>query len=169
MAGKEDQIKTKLALEGEKEYRAACKEINSSLREIGSEMKLVSATYAENAKDTEALTKKKELLQKQLHEQSGKADAARKALQEMKDAGLDPSSEAVQKMQTNLNNAMTEMAKTESQIKSIDGELGKSKINWTAVGEVVGKAGKAFGTAMVALGTAAVGAATAPGFLAYTV
>ena len=37
---KEEQIKTSIDLTGEKEYRAACTNINSSLREIGSEMKL---------------------------------------------------------------------------------------------------------------------------------
>ena len=40
---KEEQIKSQIILEGEKEYRAACKGINTSLREIGSEMKLATA------------------------------------------------------------------------------------------------------------------------------
>jgi len=48
MAGKEDQIKTEIRVEGEKEYRNACKDINTSLREIGSEMKLVAAQFAGN-------------------------------------------------------------------------------------------------------------------------
>ena len=48
MAGKEDQIKTKIIVEGEKEYREACKGINLSLREIGSEMKVVSAEFSGN-------------------------------------------------------------------------------------------------------------------------
>ena len=39
---KEEQIKTSIDLTGEKEYRAACTNINSSLREIGSEMKLTT-------------------------------------------------------------------------------------------------------------------------------
>lgn len=161
MAGKEDQIKTSLVIEGEKEYKEACKGINSSLREIGSEMKLVSAQFEGNAKSTEALTSKQEVLKKQLAEQSEKVKAAEEALRKMKEGGLDETNPAVQKMQTNLNNAKAEMAKTESQIRSIDGELKSSKINWESVGEVVGKVGKAFGTALAALGTAAVGAVTA--------
>lgn len=36
-----------------------------------------------------------------------------------------------------------------------------SKVNWEAVGETVGKVGKAFGAALAALGAAAVGAASA--------
>lgn len=161
MANREDTIKTKLALEGEKEYRSACKEINASLREIGSEMNLVSASYADNAISTEALTKKQELLKKTLDEQRKKAEAAEKALSDMRNNGVDPASPAYKKMQTNLNNAKAEMAKTENQIKSTTKELQSSKVNWESVGNVVGKVGKAFGTALAALGGAAVGAATA--------
>lgn len=50
---KEEQIKTSIDLTGEKEYRAACTNINSSLREIGSEMKLTTAEFADNADSVE--------------------------------------------------------------------------------------------------------------------
>ena len=63
---KEEQIKTSIDLTGEKEYRAACTNINSSLREIGSEMKLTTAEFADNADSVEALTAKQKLLQKHL-------------------------------------------------------------------------------------------------------
>lgn len=161
MAGKEDQIKTTIAVEGEKEYKEACKGINTSLREIGSEMRLVSAEFEGNAKSTEALTAKQEVLKKQLSEQADKVKAAEDALRKMKEGGLDEANPAVQKMQTNLNNAKAEMVKTENQLNSVSKELKQSKVDWSAVGDVVTKAGKAFGTALAALGTAAVGAASA--------
>ena len=158
---KEEQIKTSIDLTGEKEYRAACDSINSSLREINSEMKLATAEFADNASGAEALTKKQEILQKQLAEQAKKAEAAEEALKKMREAGIDPTDPAYQKMQTNLNNTKAEMAKTEKQIKSTSEELKSSKVNWEAVGETVGKVGKAFGAALAALGAAAVGAASA--------
>ena len=158
---KEEQIKTSIDLTGEKEYRAACNSINSSLREINSEMKLATAEFADNASGAEALTKKQEILQKQLAEQAKKAEAAEEALKKMREAGIDPTDPAYQKMQTNLNNTKAEMAKTEKQIKSTSEELKSSKVNWEAVGETVGEVGKAFGAALAALGAAAVGAASA--------
>ena len=158
---KEEQIKTSIDLTGEKEYRAACNSINSSLREINSEMKLATAEFADNASGAEALTKKQEILQKQLAEQAKKAEAAEEALKKMREAGIDPTDPAYQKMQTNLNNTKAEMAKTEKQIKSTSEELKSSKVNWEAVGETVGKVGKAFGAALAELGAAAVGAASA--------
>ena len=60
---KEEQIKTSIDLTGEKEYRAACSSINTSLREINSEMKLATAEFANNASSSEALTRKQEVLQ----------------------------------------------------------------------------------------------------------
>ena len=158
---KEEQIKTSIDLTGEKEYRAACSNINSSLREINSEMKLATAEFAENADSAEALTRKQEILQKQFDEQAKKAAAAEAALKKMREAGIDPTDPAYQKMQTNLNNTQAEMAKTEQQIGSTSKQLKQSKIDWESVGDVVGKVGKAFGTAVAALGAAAVGAASA--------
>lgn len=158
---KEEQIKTSIDLTGEKEYRAACSNINTSLREINSEMKLATAEFANNASSSEALTRKQEVLQKQLAEQAKKAEAAEAALRKMREAGIDPTDPAYQKMQTNLNNTKAEMAKTEQQINSTSKELKQSKVDWESVGDVVGKVGKAFGTALAALGTAAVGAASA--------
>lgn len=158
---KEEQIKTSIDLTGEKEYRAACSSINTSLREINSEMKLATAEFANNASSSEALTRKQEVLQKQLAEQAKKAEAAEAALRKMREAGIDPTDPAYQKMQTNLNNTKAEMAKTEQQINSTSKELKQSKVDWESVGNVVGKVGKAFGTALAALGTAAVGAASA--------
>lgn len=158
---KEEQIKTSIDLTGEKEYRAACSSINTSLREINSEMKLATAEFANNASSSEALTRKQEILQKQLAEQAKKAEAAEAALRKMREAGIDPTDPAYQKMQTNLNNTKAEMAKTEQQINSTSKELKQSKVDWESVGDVVGKVGKAFGTALAALGTAAVGAASA--------
>ena len=124
-------------------------------------MKLATAEFANNASSSEALTRKQEILQKQLAEQAKKAEAAEAALRKMREAGIDPTNPAYQKMQTNLNNTKAEMAKTEQQINSTSKELKQSKVDWESVGNVVGKVGKAFGTALAALGTAAVGAASA--------
>ena len=123
---KEEQIKTSIDLTGEKEYRAACSSINTSLREINSEMKLATAEFANNASSSEALTRKQEVLQKQLAEQAKKAEAAEAALRKMREAGIDPTDTAFQKMQTNLNNTKAEMLKTEQQINGITESLNKT-------------------------------------------
>lgn len=120
---KEEQIKSQIILDGEKEYKSACKGINASLREIGSEMKLVTAEFSGNADSVEALAKKQEVLQKQLEEQAKKAGAAEEALKKMREGGVDPTSIAFKKMQTNLNNAKADMAKTQAEINGITDSL----------------------------------------------
>ena len=158
---KEEQIKTSIDLTGEKEYRAACTNINSSLREIGSEMKLTTAEFADNADSVEALTAKQKLLQKQFDEQAKKAEAAEKALKKMRDNGIEPTNPAYQKMQTNLNNTKTDMVKIQKEIDDTSKKLKSSKVDWESVGETVGKAGKAIGAACAAMGAAIAAAGAA--------
>ena len=158
---KEEQIKTSIDLTGEKEYRAACTNINSSLREIGSEMKLTTAEFADNADSVEALTAKQKLLQKQFDEQAKKAEAAEKALKKMRDNGIEPTNPAYQKMQTNLNNTKADMVKIQKEIDDTSKKLKSSKVDWESVGETVGKAGKAIGVACAAMGAAIAAAGAA--------
>ena len=158
---KEEQIKSQIILEGEKEYRAACKGINTSLREIGSEMKLATAEFGDNAESIEALTRKQDILQKQLDEQAKKAKAAEAALKKMREGGIDPTDPAYQKMQTNLNNTRAEMVKVQRELDDTSKKLKSSKIDWESVGDTVGKVGKAIGAGVAAMGAALRPAATA--------
>lgn len=155
---KEEQIKSQIILEGEKEYRSACKGINTSLREIGSEMKLATAEFGDNAESIDALTRKQDILKKSLEEQAKKAKAAEDALKKMRDGGIEPTNPAYQKMQTALNNTKADMVKIQKEIDDTSEKLKKSKIDWESVGETVGKVGKAIGAGVAAMG-AAIGAA----------
>lgn len=155
---KEEQIKSQIILEGEKEYRSACKGINTSLREIGSEMKLATAEFGDNAESIDALTRKQDMLKKSLEEQAKKAKAAEDALKKMRDGGIEPTNPAYQKMQTALNNTKADMVKIQKEIDDTSEKLKKSKIDWESVGDTVGKVGKAIGAGVAAMG-AAIGAA----------
>lgn len=155
---KEEQIKSQIILEGEKEYRSACKGINTSLREIGSEMKLATAEFGDNAESVDALTRKQDILKKSLEEQAKKAKAAEDALKKMRDGGIEPTNPAYQKMQTALNNTKADMVKIQKEIDDTSEKLKKSKIDWESVGDTVGKVGKAIGAGVAAMG-AAIGAA----------
>lgn len=155
---KEEQIKSQIILDGEKEYRSACKDINTSLREIGSEMKLATAEFGDNAESIDALTRKQDFLKKSLEEQAKKAKAAEDALKKMRDGGIEPTNPAYQKMQTALNNTKADMVKIQKEIDDTSEKLKKSKIDWESVGETVGKVGKAIGAGVAAMG-AAIGAA----------
>ena len=61
-----------IKLQGESEYRRALSQITQSLREVSSEMKVVTSTYDKNDTSTEALTAKSDVLNKRLEEQKSK-------------------------------------------------------------------------------------------------
>ena len=69
MADKTENIKTRLSFDGEAEYKAACREINSTLKVLNSEMKLVTAEYKDNASSVEALRARQDVLKKSYDEQ----------------------------------------------------------------------------------------------------
>lgn len=72
-------VKARVAIDGEKQYKSAIEAINSGNKVLGSEMRKLQAQFQDNAESTEFLTKKGELLDRQLSQQKGKVDAVRKA------------------------------------------------------------------------------------------
>ena len=51
-----------IKLQGESEYRRALSQITQNLREVSSEMKIVTSTYEKNDTSTDALTAKSDVL-----------------------------------------------------------------------------------------------------------
>ena len=68
MSSREQEIRTRISVDGEKEYKEACKDINASLRALDSELKLAAATFDDNADSIEALTAKQDILNKRYEE-----------------------------------------------------------------------------------------------------
>ena len=76
-------------LTGESEYRAALKQITQNLKEVSSEMKVVTSLYGKNDTSTAALTAKQDVLNKKLTEQKNKLSTLKaeyKAMQTQYDA-----------------------------------------------------------------------------------
>lgn len=61
-----------IKLKGESEYRRALNQITQNLREVSSEMKIVTSTYDKNDTSAEALTAKSDVLNNRLEEQKAK-------------------------------------------------------------------------------------------------
>ena len=74
-------ISTKLAIEGENEYRQSVANINNSLKTLKSELALVESEFQGAANSTAALTAKGEVLSKTQLEQKSKIEETRKALE----------------------------------------------------------------------------------------
>ena len=74
-------ISTKLAVEGEQQYKAALKDINSGLGTLKSELKLVESEFAGQQNTVAALSAKGEVLAKMYAEQESKVSKLKEALE----------------------------------------------------------------------------------------
>ena len=75
-------VKARVELDGEKEYKQALSELNSGNKTLASEMRKLQAEYQGNSESVEFLTKKGELLERQLLQQKDKVETLRKAVQD---------------------------------------------------------------------------------------
>ena len=70
------EIKTRLSMEGEQQYRSAMKEAANSIKVLDSELKLAESQFKKTGDAQEYLTKKSEILQKQIAAQKEAVAAA---------------------------------------------------------------------------------------------
>ena len=75
-----DNFGLKIGLEGEKEFKKALADINSSFKVLGSEMKLVSSQFDKNDHSVQALSSRNQVLNKELETQKQKIEVLRQAL-----------------------------------------------------------------------------------------
>lgn len=79
-------IGARIVLEGEKEYRQALKEITANQKELRSEMKLCSSEFDGQQNSLAALTRKHEILEKQIETQGRKVTLYTQRLEESQKA-----------------------------------------------------------------------------------
>lgn len=190
MADKTQNIKTRLSFDGEAQYKAACKEINSTLKVLNSEMKLVTAEYKDNAESADALRAKQDVLQKTFDQQAKKVKETEAALEKCRKATGENSEES-KKLETQLNYQKAALVKTEQELKKTADELEKAQKaadelgneiensgnqaesaggKFSGLSGILGGLGGAMSTGIAAVGTAAaaIGTAVVAG-LGYTV
>lgn len=190
MADKTQNIKTRLSFDGEAQYKAACKEINSTLKVLNSEMELVTAEYKDNAESTDALRAKQDVLQKTFDQQAKKVKETEAALEKCRKATGENSEES-KKLETQLNYQKAALVKTEQELKKTADELEKAQKaadelgneiensgnqaesaggKFSGLSGILGGLGGAMSTGIAAVGTAAaaIGTAVVAG-LGYTV
>lgn len=80
------QITTRLAIDGEQEYKKQLAAVNRELGNLGAEMKLVDAQFKGQANSSEALRAKHNLLKQSIEQQVGKIVSLQGAVEEASDA-----------------------------------------------------------------------------------
>lgn len=103
-----------IKLQGESSYRRALSQITQNLREVSSEMKIVTSTYDKNDTSTEALTAKSDVLNKRLEEQKSKLKLVSDQYKQYQDAVKQSADEHTQ-LGEKLENAKEKLASIEVQ------------------------------------------------------
>lgn len=109
-------IRTKIVIEGEKQYKAAMADINRQLKETKSALSAAAAEYANADSATRTTAQQTEALSQSLDQQRQRLALMEEQLGKVEDAYGKNSREAVE-LRTKINNARTEMAKTETQMR----------------------------------------------------
>lgn len=109
-------IGPKIGIDGEAEFRRELNEIKTGIKTLGSEMKLTTLEFEDNADSMEALTAKSDVLLRTYQEQEKYLDKTKTALAEAKKKYGENSTE-VQKWQKAVYEAESELKKTEKQLK----------------------------------------------------
>lgn len=103
-----------IKLHGESEYRRALSQITQNLREVSSEMKIVTSTYEKNDTSTDALTAKSDVLNKRLEEQKSKLKLVSDQYKQYQNAVKQSADEHTQ-LGEKLENAKGKLASIEAQ------------------------------------------------------
>lgn len=180
-----DNFGLKIGLEGEKEFKKALSDINSSFKVLGSEMKLVESQFGKNDTSVNALTARNQVLNKEIEAQKQKIETLRSALENAA-SSFGENDKRTQSWQIQLNNAEAalnnmerEVSDNEKAIDAMSDEMGDAETaadklgdeveetgkqsdeaggKFEKFGSVMKSVGKALAVTMAAIGTAAVAA-----------
>lgn len=143
-----DNFGLKIGLEGEKEFKKALSDINSSFKVLGSEMKLVESQFGKNDTSVGALTARNQVLNKEIEAQKQKIETLRSALENAA-SSFGENDKRTQAWQIQLNNAEAalnnmerEVSDNEKAIDAMSDEMGDAENAADKLGDEVEETGK---------------------------
>lgn len=119
-------ISTSIKLDGEAEFKKQLSEVNSSLKNMDSEMRLVTEQYKGQANTADALRAKYKVLTGQIDQQEEKVRALEEALKESAEK-YGENDKRVDGYQQSLNRAKTELIKMQRELKDTNKYLDEAE------------------------------------------
>ncbi len=145
-----------IKLDGEADFVKAVASISKNQTVLASEMRKVTAEFADNATSEKALSALSEEYNKKIEVQKNKVNLLQAALENARKEYGD-NSDKVKDWQIKLNNAETQLAQSESALKGLNTQLDKSNTALEDAGESAEKSGskfKVFGGVVAGVGAA---------------
>ena len=130
----------KVVLDGEKEYKQAINDLNKGNQVLASEMRKLKEEYKGNEDSVEALTKKGDLLQRQLSQQEDKVSTLRGAL-ERAAREYGEADKRTQEWQIQLNNAEREQIRLQRELEETNKDIDSQGDAFEEEGKKIGGLG----------------------------
>ncbi|MCL2071963.1 MAG: phage tail protein, partial [Oscillospiraceae bacterium] len=119
----------RIGIEGERDFKAALREINQSFKVLGSEMQLVTSQFDKNDKSVQSLTSRNAVLRKEIDTQKDKIDTLKSALDNASTSFGENDSRTknwqiqLNKAQAELNGMERELKDNEKALDNVGGEM----------------------------------------------
>ena len=130
------KVSARVELDGEREYKEALKEINTGNATLRTEMQKLQAEYKGSADSAEYLTKRSELLERQMLQQQDKIDKLREAVRNAAEQYGEADSRTQQWIQQ-LNRAEAEQFNLQNQLKETNSAMETQGEEITGLGDTV--------------------------------
>lgn len=117
-----DTFGLKLGIEGEKEFKSALKDINSTFKVLGSELTLVTSQFDKQDKSVEAVSARNRVLNKEIEEQQKKIALLASAL-ENASKSFGENDKRTQNWQVQLNEAKATLNKLDKELENNEKSL----------------------------------------------
>ena len=134
-------IATRLTLDGEKEFKKQMGLVNGELRNLSSEMHLATAEFKGQANSAEYLTKKDEILRKEIDQQEEKVRALTQAVEDSKKVNGDASA-ATDRYRQQLNKAKTDLIDLNDELSSNERYLDEARTSADKCAKSIDEYGK---------------------------
>ena len=151
-------IGPRIGIDGESEFRRSIQNINANIKALGSEMKVVTESFADNADGMEALAAKTGVLEKSYEQQAKHLDEVQKMLDRAKDKFGENATETL-KWQRVVNESTAALKKTENELKDTRQAMDKLENStedaedaFEDLGDAAEKSGKGMSAMTVAAG-----------------
>lgn len=135
-------ITTRIALDGERDFKAQMAQVNGELRNLKSEMTMVDATFKGQANTTEALTAKHKVLQGSVEQQREKVRALTQAVEDATQAYGD-NDKRTDGYRQSLNRAKAELADLNRELQDNERYLDDASKSADGCAESIDEYGKA--------------------------
>ena len=134
-------IATRLTLDGEKEFKKQMGLVNGELRNLSSEMQLATAEFKGQANSAEYLTKKDEILRKEIDQQEEKVRALTQAVEDSKKVNGDASA-ATDRYRQQLNKAKTDLIDLNDELNTNERYLDEARTSADKCAKSIDEYGK---------------------------